>query len=116
MAYPTAIGCGCLLGAGGAAHLHAAEWSAQPIWTMSTDYDSNRSLTEGAPGSEEAVLYGDVKLQGAIENIALVFGPKFDLRRYSDAIWGPGTEESLNTSLVGPEGPRTRTRRDFSPH
>ena len=99
MAYPTAIGCGCLLGAGGAAHLHAAEWSAQPIWTMSTDYDSNRSLTEGAPGSEEAVLYGDVKLQGAIENIALVFEPKFDLRRYSDAIWGPGTDESLNTSL-----------------
>jgi hypothetical protein len=103
MTYPTAIGCGCLLGAGGPAHLHAAEWSMQPIFTMSTDYDSNRSLTEGASGSEEAVLYGDVRLQGAIENVALVLEPRFDLRRYSDSIWGPGTDESLNTALTWTE-------------
>jgi hypothetical protein len=103
MTYPTAIGCGCLLGAGGPAHLHAAEWSMQPIFTMSTDYDSNRSLTEGASGSEEAVLYGDLRLQGAIENVALVLEPRFDLRRYSDSIWGPGTDESLNTALTWTE-------------
>jgi hypothetical protein len=102
MAYPTAIGCGCLLGAGGAAHLHAAEWSAQPTFTMESDYDSNRGLAESnqAQGSEEAVLYGDLKLQGALENTQIVLEPKFDLRRYSDSIWGPGTDESLNTALT----------------
>jgi hypothetical protein len=103
MAYPTAIGCGCLLGAGGAAHLHAAEWSAQPILTMTTDYDSNRNLSQGTQGSEEAVLYGDLKLQAALENMQLVFEPRFDLRRYSDSVWGPGTDSSLNTALTWTE-------------
>lgn len=103
MAYPTAIGCGCLLGAGGAAHLHAAEWSMQPILTMQTDYDSNRNLSEGTPGSEEAVLYGDLRLQGAIENTQLVFEPRFDLRRYSDSVWGPGNDSSLNAALTWTE-------------
>jgi hypothetical protein len=82
------------------AHLHAAEWSVQPIFTVATDYDSNRNLAPGTQGSEEAVLYGDLKLQRAIENTQIVLEPKFDLRRYSDSIWGPGNDRSLNTGLV----------------
>jgi hypothetical protein len=102
MAYPTAIGCGCLLGAGGAAHLWAAEWSAQPSVSWTTDYDSNRSLvaTSQAQGSESAVIYGDLRLQRASESTQIVLEPKYDLRRYSDSIYGPGSDRSLNASLV----------------
>ena len=100
MAYPTAIGCGCLLGAGGMSHLLAAEWSAQPIFSMQTDYDSDRNMGEGTQGSEEAVLYGDLKLQRAIESTQIVLEPRFDLRRYSDSIWGPGSDRSLNGAFT----------------
>jgi hypothetical protein len=100
MAYPTAISCGCLLGAGGVSHLHAAEWSVQPIFTVATDYDSDRNLEPDIKGSEEAVLYGDLKLQRALENTQIVLEPKFDLRRYSDSVWGPGNDRSLNAALV----------------
>jgi hypothetical protein len=81
-------------------HLHAAEWSVQPVFSIETDYDSDRNLSEQAEGSEEAVLYGDVKLQRALENIQLFLEPKFDVRRYSDSIWGPGNDRSLNAGLA----------------
>jgi hypothetical protein len=100
MAYPTAIGCGCLIGAGGVSHLLAAEWSVQPVFTLATDYDSDRNLAHDTQGSEEAVLYGDLKLQRAMENTQIVLEPKFDLRRYSDSIWGPGNDRSLNAALT----------------
>lgn len=99
MAYPTAIGCGCLLGAGGAAHLWAAEWSAQPSFAWTTDYDSNRALSANPQGSESAVIYGDLRLQRASENTQIVLEPKYDVRRYSDSMWGPGSDRSLNASL-----------------
>ena len=102
MAYPTAIGCGCLLGAGGMSHLLAAEWSAQPSISMLADYDSDRNLAPngGLGGSEEAVLYTDLRLQRAIENTQIMFEPRFDVRRYSDSVWGPGNDRSLNTSVT----------------
>jgi hypothetical protein len=100
MAYPTAIGCGCLLGAGGMSHLHAAQWSVQPVFSVTTDYDSDRNLSTSARGSEEAVLYGDLRLQRAIETTQILIEPKFDLRRYSDSIWGPGNDRSLNTAFT----------------
>ena len=99
MAHTTAIGCGCLLGAGGSPHLHAAEWSVQPVLSWSADYDSNRSLSVGAPGSESAILYGDLRLQRAMESTQILIEPKFDVRRYSDSIWGPGDDRSLNAAL-----------------
>jgi hypothetical protein len=99
MAYPTAIGCGCLLGAGGVSHLHAAEWSVQPTFSLQTDFDSDRNLSTQSQGSEEAVLYGDLRLQRAIENTQILIEPKFDLRRYSDSIWGPGNDRSLNAAF-----------------
>jgi hypothetical protein len=99
MAHSTAIGCGCLLGAGAMSHLHAAEWSVQPIFSMQSDYDSDRNLSNDPQGSEEAVLYGDLKLQRAIENAQIVLEPRFDVRRYSSDIWGPGDDRSLNGAL-----------------
>src|SRR5581483_7395790 len=99
MAHPTAIGCGCLLGAGAVSHLHAAEWSIQPIFSVETDYDSNRNLSLRAQGSEAAVLYGDLKLQRALETTQIFLEPKFDLRRYSSSIWGPGNDRSLNAGF-----------------
>ena len=99
MAYPTAIGCGCLLGAGGAAHLWAAEWSAQPSVSWTTDYDSDRALNGVSPASESAIIFGDLKLQRASESTQILLEPKYDLRRYSDSIWGPGNDRSLNAAL-----------------
>jgi hypothetical protein len=98
MAYPTAIGCGCLLGAG-VSQPHAAEWSMQPTFSWTADYDSDRNLAVNSQGSEAAVLYGDLRLQRALENTQIVLEPKFALRRYSDSIWGPGDDRSLYTSF-----------------
>jgi hypothetical protein len=95
MAYPTAIGCGCLLGAGGAAPVHAAQWSFQPVLSWATDYDSNRSLYPGVQGSEQAVLSADLQLQRSLENTQFTLDPHFDVRRYSDSIWGPGDDRSI---------------------
>lgn len=99
MAYPTAIGCGCLLGAGGASQLHAAQWSLQPVLSWETDYDSNRSLQPGAPASEQAVLSADLQLSRSVENMQLMLEPHFDVRRFSDSIWGPGDDRSVNGSF-----------------
>ena len=107
MAHTTAIGCGCLLGAGGSPHLHAAEWSIQPVISWSADYDSDRSLSVGAPASESAILYGDLRLQRAMESTQILIEPKFDVRRYSDSIWGPGDDRSLNATLAW-TGERTK--------
>ena len=100
MAHPTAIGCGCLLGAGAMSHLHAAEWSVQPIFSVQTDYDSNRNYSIEPEASEEAVLYGDLKLQRAIESTQIFLEPRFDLRRYSSSVWGPGNDRSLNAGIA----------------
>lgn len=99
MAYPTAIGCGCLLGAGGAAHVHAAQWSMQPIISWETDFDNNRSLAPNVASSEQAVLSADLQLQRSLENFQVMLEPRFDLRRFSDSIWGPGDDRSVLGSL-----------------
>lgn len=95
MAYPTVIGCGCLLGAGGASQLHAAEWLLQPTLSSEIDYDSSRSVLPDTPGSEEAVLSADLRLQRVLENTQLMLEPHFDLRRFSDSVWGPGDDRSV---------------------
>jgi hypothetical protein len=100
MAYPTAIGCGCLLGAGGAAHLHAAEWSMQPLLSWSADFDDDRNLEPGTAGSEQAILSADVRLQRAMESLQLSLEPHVDVRRYSDSIYGPGNDRSLAAGLA----------------
>jgi len=96
MTYPTAIGCGCLLGAGGA---HAAEWSLQPILSWTTDYDNNRSLSQGVQGSEQAVLSADVRLERSLENLQFMLEPRFDVRRFSDSRWGPGDDRSVSAAF-----------------
>lgn len=105
MAYPTAIGCGCLLGAG-ASHLRAAEWSIQPSFSWSTDYDSDRNLMVAGQGSESAVLYADLQLKRTLENTELLLESKIDARRYSDSFWGSGDDRSLFAS-VSRTGERT---------
>ena len=96
MTYPTAIGCGCLLGAGGVTQLHAAQWSLQPVLSWQTDFDSNRSIEPGSgQGSEIAVLSADAYLQRSLENLQFSLQPHFDLRRYSDSEWSPGDDRSL---------------------
>ena len=99
MAYPTAIGCGCLLGAGGASHLHAAEWTMQPLLSWEADYDTNRALQPTDPASEQAVLTADVQLTRALEDMQLMLEPHVDLRRFSDSRWGPGDDRSLAGSF-----------------
>lgn len=95
MTYPTALGCGCLLGAGGASHVHAAQWSVDPQFSWTTDYDSNRNFQPGTRGSEEAVLSADIQLKRSLESMELMLEPRFDVRRFSDSIWGPGDDRSL---------------------
>ena len=99
MTYPTAIGCGCLLGAGGLSPLHAAQWSLQPSFMWLTDYDSNRLIEPNAPGSEQAVLSADLQLQRSMENMQISLEPHFDVRRFSDSIYGPGDDRSLAGAL-----------------
>jgi hypothetical protein len=94
MTYPTAIGCGCLLGAGGMP-LHAAQWSLQPVLSWQTDFDSNRSIEPDGQGSEQAVLSADAFLQRSLENLQFTLQPHFDLRRYSDSEWSPGDDRSV---------------------
>ena len=100
MAYPTAIGCGCLLGAGGLSHVLAAEWSVQPILSMESDYDSDRNLQVGTGGSEAATLYTDLRLQRSVESMQILLEPRFDVRRYSASIWGPGNDRSLTGNFT----------------
>lgn len=72
----------------------------QPIFSIQTDYDSNRNYALQAQSSEEAVLYGDLKLQRAIESTQIFLEPRFDLRRYSSSVWGPGNDRSLNAGIA----------------
>jgi hypothetical protein len=100
MAYPTAIGCGCLLGAGGAMPLHAAQWLIQPTFSWMTDYDSDRSILPDASGSEQAVLSADLLLQRSLENMQISLDPHFDVRRFSDSVWGPGDDRNVTGTFT----------------
>ena len=79
----------------------------QPMLSWETDYDSNRSLQPMGPASEQAVLSADVQLQRSIENMQIMLQPHFDLRRYSDSIYGPGDDRSL-TGSFSRSGERTK--------
>jgi hypothetical protein len=100
MAYPTAIGCGCLLGAGGMSHLYAAQWLIQPTFSWMTDYDSDRSILPEASASEQAVLSADLLLQRSLENMQISLDPHFDVRRFSDSVWGPGDDRSVTGAFT----------------
>jgi len=71
----------------------------QPLLGWTTDYDSDRSLGPGVPGSEEAVLTADVQLQRSLENMQFMLEPHFDVRRYSSNVWGPGNDRNLSGSF-----------------
>jgi hypothetical protein len=67
----------------------------QPLFSWEADYDTNRSLQPDNQGSEQAVLSADVQLKRSLENMQLMLEPHFDLRRFSDSVWGPGDDRSL---------------------
>jgi hypothetical protein len=68
----------------------------QPVFSWIADYDSDRSLAPaGVQGSEEAVLSADLRLQRSLENMQWLLEPHFDLRRYSNNVWGPGDDRNL---------------------
>ncbi len=66
------------------AAVSAAEWSAQPAFSLGADYDSNRRLTDPAIGSNGATLSGSVDLARVTENSKLSLRPRFDARRYGE--------------------------------
>jgi hypothetical protein len=67
----------------------------QPLLSWAADYDSSRNLLPDSPGSEQAVLSADVQLKRSLENMQLMLQPHFDVRRFSDSVWGPGDDRSL---------------------
>lgn len=69
---------------GSARAAYAAEWSAQPALSVSTDYDSNRTLAPDAIGSEGVSMSGNMRLVHATERLQLLLLPDFALERFSD--------------------------------
>ena len=98
LAYPATIGCGCLLGAG-APQVNAAEWSMTPTYSSSVDYDSNRTLSSNARGSQSGVLTADLRFTRALENTDISIEPRYSFRRYSDSKLGNGDDRSLYTAF-----------------
>jgi hypothetical protein len=94
MAYPAALGCGCLLGTGGS-QVMAAEWSVTPTYSASFDYDSDRRLARDEKGSESGVLTADLRFKRALEDGDIFIEPRYALRRYSDSALGNGDDRSV---------------------
>ncbi len=46
------------------------------------------------------MLSADLRLQRALENMQIMLEPHFDLRRFSDSIWGPGDDRSLTGAFT----------------
>jgi hypothetical protein len=97
--YSTAVGCGCLLGVG-ASPSHAADWSLQPSFSLSADYDSNRALQLNGQGSEQGVLSGDLLMRRSMENSEISLEPKFAIRRFTDRRYGNGDDLSAAGGYV----------------
>jgi hypothetical protein len=97
LAYPAAIGCG-LLGVG-VSQVQAAEWSITPMYSSSVDYDSNRTLSRDARGSESGVLTADLRFTRALEDTNISIEPRYSFRRFSDPKLGNGDDRSLYASF-----------------
>ena len=91
IAYPTAVGCGCLMGSHPSL-LCAAEWSISPSYSSSIDYDTNRQLLLSSQGSEASVLTADLRFKRAMEDSDFYVEPRYSLRRYSDNKFGNGDD------------------------
>lgn len=95
--FPAALG-GCALGVV-SQQVRAAEWSITPIYSSSVDYDSNRRLEETGKGTDAAVLAADIRFERALEDLELIFEPRYSLRRYSDSALGNGDDRTVDTAI-----------------
>jgi hypothetical protein len=95
LAYPTALGCGCVCGGAGVAPVRAAEWSFIPSYSASVDYDSNRRLNLDEKSSEASVLTVDWTFKRAVETNDFYIEPRYSFRRYNDKTLGNGDDRSL---------------------
>lgn len=74
----------CVLGLASAA-VPAAEWSAQPTFSLGTDFDTNRRLTEPASDSQAAQFGATVTLARVTAIHKLSLRPRFEARRYDNS-------------------------------
>lgn len=71
----------CVLGLACAA-VPAAEWSAAPTFSLGTDFDTNRRLTDPASESQAAQFGATVTLARVTATHKLSLRPRFEARRY----------------------------------
>jgi hypothetical protein len=73
----------------------AAEWSISPIYSTSTDFDSNRLLVPDPRGTGSATVTADLRFARAMETSLLTIEPSYTLRRYTDEALGNGDDRSI---------------------
>jgi hypothetical protein len=92
------MGCSCVLG-GSWSPLAAAEWSIQPLFSATADYDTNQALIADATPSRGLALFADLKFTHSLETTDIFIEPKVTLYRYSDPYLGNGTDGVLIAGL-----------------
>jgi hypothetical protein len=98
LAYPAALGYGCLLSAV-PDRLLAAEWSLAQQYSASMDYDSNRRLELVGRSTEAGILTADLRLKRALEYGDIFVEPRYSFRRYSDSTLGNGDDRSVSAGI-----------------
>jgi hypothetical protein len=92
------MGCSCVLG-GGASPLPAAEWSFQPLFSLTVDQDSNQALLADAKPSHGAALLADLQFKRSVETGDFFIEPKVTVYRYSDPLLGNGADEVVTAGF-----------------
>ena len=73
----------------------AAEWRAEPLFSLGANLDSNRRLLADGERSGAAQLSGSLALARRTEISELTFQPRIDVRRYQ------GVDEALSSNDAG---------------
>jgi len=94
----TAMSFSCVLGAG-AMPVRAAEWSLQPLFSLTVDQDSNQALIADARPSHGGTLLADLQFRRSLEATEWRLEPKVTVYRYSDPTLGNGVDGSLTAGL-----------------
>jgi hypothetical protein len=98
IAYPATLG-SCVLGAGVAPPVRAAEWSLTPVYSSSVDYDTNRSLQADKKRSAATILLVDLKLKYALEDFNFTVEPHYMWRRFDKSSFGNGDDRGVSTAM-----------------
>jgi hypothetical protein len=94
VAYPAALG-SCAFGATAASPVRAAEWIFTPAYSLSSDYDSNRSLVHEGTGSAAGSVSADVKVERRMEDLSFTLEPHYTLRRFTQSVFGDGDDRTI---------------------